>query len=238
MPRCGDAMKANPHKGHRKRVRTRYREHGLDSFHEHEVLELLLYYCYPMRDTNEIAHKMLNTFGSLHNLFETDVEVLVDTLDCTENVAILLNLIPALANRYYRSRWGEKIVLDKADVAGEYAMSLFVGLTLEHFYVLNLDAQRKLINASLISKGVLDESAVYPRKIAHDALNSNASCVILTHNHPGGTIRPSAEDDETTRRISEVLMPLGVKTVDHIIVAGDKYYSYASRDRSRFVIGY
>jgi len=231
-------MKSNPHKDHRKRVRARYREHGLDSFHEHEVLELLLYYCYPMRDTNEIAHKMLNTFGSLHNLFEADVEVLMDILDCTENVAVLLNLIPTLANRYYRSRWGEKIILDKVELAAEYAMNLFVGATVEHFYVLHLDAQRKLINKSLISKGVLDEVAVYPRKITQETLNNNASCVILTHNHPGGTSRPSAEDNETTRKIAEMLTSLGVKTLDHIIVAGDKYFSYAMRDRSRFVRGY
>ena len=230
--------KENPHAHHRARVRQRYRQHGLDNFHEHEVLELLLYYCYPRQDTNEIAHRMLKKFGSLHNLFEADVDVLIDTLGCTENIAVLLNLIPQIANRYYKSRWGNKIQLDKPEHAAEYAMGLFVGAKVESFYVISLDARRFVINASLISSGVVNEVAAYPRKIAQTALNNNASCIILTHNHPSGTSRPSPDDNETTRRISEMLSPMGIKTLDHIIVAGDKYFSYAMRDRSRFVAGY
>lgn len=231
-------MKTNPHEHHRKRMKAKYRKQGIDCFHDHEVLELLLYYCYPRRDTNEIAHNMLNNFGSLHNLLESDVDTLMETLKCTENIAILLNLIPSLANRYYRSRWGDKVLLNKVELAAEYAMSLFVGATVEHFYVINLDAKYNLINTSLISKGTINEAAAYPREIAKEILKNNATNAILTHNHPGGTIVPSAADNESTRVLSELLRQMHVNIIDHIIVSGDKYYSYATRDRRRFVKGY
>lgn len=232
--------KKNPHKGHRERVREKYIKNGLDAFHEHEVLEMLLFYCYPQRDTNEISHGMLDKFQSLSNLFETDVDVLMKTLNCSKNVAVLLNLVPALSKRYSQSRWegSGKIVLDKLERAAKYAMDLFIGETVEHFYVINMDAKCRLINTVLISKGTINEVATYPRKIADEISRSRASRIILTHNHPGGTIKPSPGDNEATRKISNGLTFLDVDLIDHIIVTGDKYYSYALRSHGGFVKGY
>jgi DNA repair protein RadC len=228
--------RSNPHKNHRQRFRKRYRTQGLDGFAEHEVLELLLYYCYPRRDTNEIAHNMLKKFGSLHNLLEADVETLMTELNCSENIAVLLNLIPAISRRYFLSKWGKDIILDDAETAGKYVTDLFVGKTEENFYVLCLDKQYKLINAVLISKGTPDESAAYPRSIFNAAFQNNATAVILTHNHPSGSFKPSRGDLDTTRRIVEGAEVIGIDIIDHIIVAGDTYYSFASR--RQHVCGY
>ena len=228
--------KKHPHGGHRERMRARYRTGGLDGFHDHEVLEILLYYCYPRGDTNPRAHEMLAKFGSLHNLLEADVDTLIDRLGCTENIAVLLNLVPALANRYYRSKWGQSVRLDSAQAAGEYAMDLFVGQTVERFYVLSLDSQLRLKNTALISEGTVDEAAVYPREVAKAAIQDKVTNVILTHNHPGGSLRPSRADAEVTRQVAEGLAYIGVKVLDHIIVAGDTYYSFAAR--GQLVAGY
>ena len=229
--------KTNPHDGHRERMRARYRKEGLSGFADHEVLEMLLYYCYPRGDTNLRAHEMLRRFGSLHNLFEADVETLTDRLNCSENIAVLLNLMPALANRYFRSKWGKKhIVLDSAQAAGEYAIDIFVGQTVECFYVLSLDNKRQLSNATMISKGTIDETAIYPREVARAAIQDKAVYVILAHNHPGGVLPPSNADMEVTRQIIEGLGFMGVGVLDHIIVAGDTYYSFAAR--GQFVAGY
>jgi len=228
--------KTSPHEGHRERMRTRYRNGGLDGFADHEVLEMLLYYCYPRGDINPRAHGMLKQFGSLHSLFEADVEALMERLDCSENVAVLLNLVPALANRYNRSKWAQKFKLDNERAAGEYAMDLFMGHTSERFYVLSLDSQLRLKNTSLISEGTVDETAVYPREVARVAIQDKVTNVILAHNHPGGSLKPSHADAEVTRQISDGLAYLGVKVLDHIIVAGDTYYSFASRGQS--VAGY
>ena len=228
--------KTNPHEGHRERMRTRYRVGGLDGFADHEVLEMLLYYCYPRGDTNPRAHEMLKQFGSLHNLLEADVEALMERLGCSENVAVLLNLIPALANRYYLSKRSQNFRLINERAAGEYAIDLFMGHSVERFYVLCLDSQLRLKNTALISEGTVDETAVYPREVARVAIHDKVANVILAHNHPGGSLRPSRADAEVTRQISEGLAYIGVKVLDHIIVAGDTYYSFAARGQS--VAGY
>jgi len=217
------------HGGHRNRMRTRYRREGIDHFAEHEVLELLLYYCYPQRNTNDIAHKMLEAFGSLHHLFEADVETLMERLGCTENIAVLLNLVPALANRYFQSKWSKKVTFNNAKTAGAYAIDLFVGLTAERFYLISVDARNRLNSAVLISEGTTDEAAVYPREVAKAALDSKASAIILAHNHPGGTLKPSRGDLEVTRQLVNWLQVINIPILDHIIVAGDTYYSFAER---------
>lgn len=230
--------KTNLHSGHRKRMKEKYRKNGLKDFHDHEALELLLYYCYPRCDTNEVAHKMLIEFGSLHNLLEANIEVIMAKLGCTENVAILLNLVPQLASKYLTSRWGKRLYLNNEKVAAEYVLGLFVGETIENFYVLSLDSQYKLINTTFIGKGTVDEIATYPREVVRVAINNNAANIIISHNHPGGTMRPSTGDNEATTRIAEALATVGVKTIDHIIAAGDGYFSYAARGRSQIISGY
>jgi DNA repair protein RadC len=228
--------KENPHAGHRERLRKKFIANGFENFADHEVLEFLLFYCYPQRNTNDIAHRMIKKFGSLHNLFETDVEILMSTLEISENVAVLLNLIPKVAKKYFLGRWGAGLVIDDEKIAGEYAIDLFLGETKEKLYMLCLDMNYKLINAALVSEGTIDETNVFPREIVAVALRNNASFVILSHNHPSGTLEPSRADNELTRRIVEISEPLSIKIIDHIVVAGDKYFSYAAR--RKYVRGY
>ncbi|MCL2378239.1 MAG: DNA repair protein RadC [Defluviitaleaceae bacterium] len=221
--------KENPHDKHRIRMRARYRTGGLDGFADHEVLEMLLYYTQPRGNTNPRAHEMLNQFGSLHNLFEADVEALMERLGCTENVAVLINMVPALANRYFRSKISQKLRLDSERAAGEYAMDLFLGHSVERFYVFCLDSQLRLKNTTLISEGTVNEAAVYPREVARAAFQDKVTNVILAHNHPGGSLRPSIADSDVTRMITAGLSFFDIKVLDHIIVAGDTYFSFAAR---------
>jgi len=227
----------NIHANHRQRMRKRYKEHGLESFHDHEVLEILLYYCYPRCDTNGIAHKMLKEFKTLQNLFDANVETIMARLGCSENIAVLLSLMPGIAKRYLRSKWSDKVVLSEAKIAGEYAISLFVGEPVEIFYVLCLDTQLRLNYVTQISKGTVDEVPVFTRELVRKALEYHAANVILAHNHPGGTITPSHNDNALTTRVKDALKLIDIPVIDHIIVAGDKYFSYAQRSR-RHVDGY
>lgn len=222
--------KENPHEGHRRRVRARFIENGFDGFAPHEVLEFILYYCYPQQDTNKISHMMLNEYGSLHNLFEADVIDIMNRCKVTERVAALLNCIPKLCNLYYRSKWEQAPVMSNVKIAVQYASSLFIGRTTEVFYILCLDKGRKLNHVSLISEGTIDEVSIYPREIIGEALKHQASSVILAHNHPGATPKPSPRDTEATRKIVEGLKFVNVRVLDHLIIAGEKYYSYASHD--------
>jgi DNA repair protein RadC len=203
---------------------------GLDAFEDHQVLEFLLFYCIPMKDTNEIAHKMLNEFGSLASLFEAQPEDIVKRCNVSLNTAVFISVIPSLARRYFRAKWGDKPLLNSSAKAGEYVLSILSGRTYEVFYVICLDSQNRVNYAALVHEGTINEAAVYPRLIVEAALRHKAASVILAHNHPGGGMQPSKSDIEVTLRIKEALKAISIGTVDHVIAAGDKYFSFAENN--------
>jgi DNA repair protein RadC len=222
-------MEKKLHKGHRRRVKDRYLSEGLDSFTDHQVLEMLLFYCIPMKDTNELAHKMINEFGTLAGLFEAHPRDISKRCGVSENTAIAVSLIPSLARRYFKIKWGDKPFLNSSSKAGEYAISLFTGRTYEAFYVICLDSQNRANHAALLHEGTINEAPVYPRLIVETALRHQANSVILAHNHPGGTLQPSGADLEVTKRITDALTAISIKVIDHIIVAGDRYLSFKEK---------
>jgi len=220
-------MDKNLHQGHRQRVKARYLEEGLDAFADHQVLEMLLFYCIPMKDTNELAHKMIREFGSLTGLFEAHPKEICKRCEVSENTAILVSLIPKLAGRYYKGKLGARPVLGNPQAAGEYIKTLFAGRTYEAFYVISLDAQNRVNHATLVHEGTINEAPVYPRLIVEAALRHKANTIIVAHNHPGGSLRPSKGDIEVTKTIREATEAIAIRVVDHIIVAGDQFFSFA-----------
>ncbi len=217
------------HEGHRKRVKDRYVEEGLDAFSDHEIVELILFYCIPQRDTNELAHKMINEFGSLHNLLEANPRDIARRCNVNLNTSILLSLMAPLSRRYLKQKWGNRPVLNSSTIAGNYAVSLFAGRVYECFFVICLDSQNHVNHATLVHEGTINEAPVYPRIIVETALRHRANSVILAHNHPGGSLRASNADIDVTRKIYQAMKPIAISVVDHIIVAGDKYISLAEQ---------
>jgi len=221
---------ANLHAGHRERVREKYINSGnLDDFKEHEALEFLLYYCYPQQDTNEIAHKMIREFGSASKLFEAPPREIAKRCNVTERVAILVSLVPHLSKIYLTGRYQEKECMTNSKLVGEYCVSLFTNTQYECFYIVCLDTQRRLIRAELVHKGGLNSSAIYPRVVLEAAIKNRAACVVLTHNHPGGSLLPSKSDMEVTKKLKTALSSVDIELIDHVIVAGDKYYSFIEK---------
>lgn len=215
------------HSGHRERVRNRYLKEGLDAFEDHQVLELLLFYTIPRRDTNPIAHQLLKKYGSLSALFEADPYDLQKTAGIGFNTALFLTLIPSLSRRYLKDRWGKRPVLDTSHIAGQYAVSLLSGRSVEVFYVICLDTRNKVTYPALVHEGTLNEAFVYPRLVVETALRYKAVNVILAHNHPGGSLHPSRADLKLTADLAAALRPVNIKVLDHLIVAGDQYLSMA-----------
>jgi DNA repair protein RadC len=190
---------------------------------------MMLFYSIPMKDTNELAHRMINEFGSLSGLFEAHPEEIVKRCNVTHNTAILVSMVPSLARRYFKDKWGDKPLLNSSSKAGEFAVSLFAGRTYEAFFVICLDSQNRVNHAALVHEGTINEAPVYPRIIAETALRHQANSVILAHNHPGGTLQPSIADIEVTKRIKAALEAMSISVVDHIIVAGEVYASFAEK---------
>ena len=222
-------MGENVHTGHRQRVKERYLSEGLDAFEDHQVLELVLFYAVPRADTNALAHSMIKEFGSLSGLFEANAKDIARRCNVTINIAILVSLIPSLSRRYFLGKWGDKPVINSSSKAGEYAVSLLTGRTYEVFYVICLDNQNRVNHADMVNEGTINEAAVYPRLIVETSLRHQANSVILAHNHPGGSLTPSMADINITKKIITALDSISIKVLDHIIVAGDKYTSFAEK---------
>ena len=223
MPQKEDTI----HKNHRERMRKRFAEHGFDGFAEHEILEMLLYYAIPRKDTNPLAHVILNEYKTLANVFEADPAELAKLPGLSESSAVLLSMIPHLARAYEKSKWDREYVLHDTDAIGQYAVALLRGKVNEEFALICLDSNRRVHWSGIIAKGTLDRIEAYPRLVVSEVIKRNAKNVVFAHNHPNGTLVPSAADKSTTKRLIEILKGIDVYTIDHIIVSGSRYYSMA-----------
>lgn len=222
-------MDVNIHKGHRERLKSRFINEGLDAFSSHQKLELLLFYGIPYKDTNELAHTLLNKYGSLSGVMNADYHELARIKGIGPHAALLVKLAPALARSYSMDRWRDKPQITGVADAGKYAASLFVGLEKEAFYMICLNAQNRVIEPVLINEGTINEAMVYPREIIESAIRYKTSTVILSHNHPSGSTEPSSADVDMTKKLRAALAVINVKVMDHLIVSGEKYLSLAER---------
>lgn len=213
------------HEGHRQRMRDRFRKDGLDGFAHHEVLELLLFYGRARGDVNALAHELLDAFGSLKSVLEARPEQLMSVRGVGEETATLVSLMIPLFRRYQACIREEKTHIVTKEEAKQYCVSLLAGWRTERFYALCFSTTHRLLGQRLIAAGSLTEVAAYPRLVIETALNYNAHEVILCHNHPGGSLNPSADDIAATRRLDALLSGLGIILLDHIIVSGDEAYS-------------
>ncbi len=218
---------AGIHDGHRQRMKQRFLRSGLKSFEPHNVLEMLLMYSVPRRDTNELAHNLINKFGSLDKVLEADYESLAATDGISENSALHLKLVFETFAYYEAEKNRKGFVASTSKAAVDYSRALFVGETDEVVYLLCFDVKQKLINASEISRGDLLSAGISIRKLVETAALHKAQSVILTHNHPSGSAQPSADDIAVTLKIMKALAPLEIPLNDHIVVGTKTTISFA-----------
>lgn len=210
------------HTGHRQRQRQRFCANGLNGFAPHEVLELVLGYAIPRQDVNPLAHQLMERYGSLHRVFEAGVADLQRVDGVGEYTAVMLSLFPAVATKCEESRATAKELLRNRSDAEKHCIRLLKSCKEEHCYAVYLGGQMEVLADVLISRGSLSEVPSYPRVVVDYALRYNAHAVILCHNHPGGSLTPSATDVATTKRLIDTMDALEVRLIDHFIVAGQQ----------------
>ncbi|MEF9989751.1 MAG: DNA repair protein RadC [Christensenellaceae bacterium] len=215
------------HINHRERLRKRFTAEGLDSFEEHEALELLLFYALPQKDTNPIAHELLNQFGSLANVFDAEISDLISVDGIGEYSATLLHLVFEMSRKYWISRKKPDFKITSIASAAEYANVLLRGKSFENFYVICLDAQFHVKHTELLSRGTSTQAPVYIRHITESVIRSGTEKVLIAHNHPGGNAHPSKQDIDVTTKILQAMNALDIEFIDHIIVSDDDYFSFA-----------
>ena len=218
-------MSESIHKGHRQRLKERFLQEGLDNFTDIQALELALFYAIPRKDTNPIAHALLERFGSLDQVLEAPVEELAKVPGMGESAAILLHMITEMGRYYLVSRSIQNRVLPTLDDCANYLVPFLYGRRVETVFLLCLDAKCKVLCCKEVGEGSVNSAGISIRKIVETALGANASAVVLAHNHPSGVAIPSGEDVQTTRRIAVALQAVEIQLVDHIVVADGDYVS-------------
>ena len=215
------------HEGHRSRLKERFRKEGLDGFTDVQILEMLLFFCIPRRDTNPIAHALLARFGSLHQVLEAPLHELEKVDGIGEQASTLISLTRQIARSYGVSQAGMEKILNTTSKCGNYLKPYFLGKRDEIIYLLCLDAKCKVLGCREVGKGSVNSAGLSVRKIVETALALNATSVVLAHNHPSGLALPSNEDVATTRRVAMALHAVGIFLADHIVVAEDDFVSLA-----------
>ena len=221
------------HDGHRQRLKAEFLARP-ESFPDHKVLEVLLFYANPRSDTNPLSHALLERFGSLSGVLDAAPEELQKVKGVGEHAAVLLKCVKELSGRYLTARTSLEDIVDRTSVACALLRPHFFGARHERVCLLCMDGKRKLLGVRQVAEGNVNAVEVTTRRIVETALSLNATQVILAHNHVSGLAFPSPEDKATTRHLWDVLSKLGVELVDHIIFSDDDAVSL--RDSGFFFV--
>ena len=216
-----------PHKGHRERLRKKFLKYGADGLEKHEILELLLFFSVPRKNTNEIAHFLINHFGSLSKVFDSPIEHIKQINGVGESFAFLIKLIPEICRVYMEDKANaDKKIITCKDIKNIIKMK-FIGRNEENFVLTLMDKKMKLVFLDAIRQGNINNVDIYLDKTISLAKNHNAKFAIIAHNHPSGDTLPSVNDIHTTKNIRLALNQIDVKLLDHIIVTTNDILSLA-----------
>lgn len=216
----GEYKSKNPHRGHRQRLKGRYVETQGQSFNIHELIELLLFYSIPRANTNEIAHSLVERFGSINNMIEADIDELKLVHGVGDESAVLLKLVLSLAKEYAEEKRKLPSRLDCISKAVEYANQHTIGAIKELVFAIFMDENFNIIDTNLVASGTINEARPTLRNVLELCVLKRATRMILFHNHPSGDCEPSVEDIDMTIMLKRELEIIGVTLVEHLIVDG------------------
>lgn len=210
------------HDGHRQRLKERFLREGLDGFTDVQMLELLLFYVIPRRDTNEIAHALVDRFGGFANVLDAPKDKLSQVDGIGDSAATFLKLIKEAGRCYLSDKSRKTQRLCSIADCGDYLKPFFANRKNEMVFMLSLDAKLKVLNCRQVGEGSVNYASVPVRRCVEMALEDGASTVILAHNHPSGLAIPSGDDIQATRRLAAALSAVEITLADHIVVADDE----------------
>lgn len=214
------------HDGHRQKMKNRFKKEGLDHFENHQVLELLLFYCVPRQDTNPLAHRLIDRFGSVSQVLSASPAELKKVEGVGDGIVQFFRLLGEIS-RYSKKEHPKEVVLSKPEHYCNYLIPYFDNKRNETVYMLCLDAKCKVISCKLVGEGSVNSAGVPIRRIVEMALDEGATAVILAHNHPSGIAIPSDEDRMTTVRLARALSAVEIVLADHVVVADNDAISMA-----------
>lgn len=222
------------HTGHRQRLRKKFIENGFDGFEPHEALEMYLFYAIPRKDTNPLAHRLLDRYLTIGGVCDAPIDELMKDFGLSESAAAFIKMLPEMSRLYVESKMSNEYILD-TNTAGEIFKAKFIGRTSEATALMLGDAKGKMLYLGIIAKGSINSTDVPVRKIVDLALRHNAKSACIAHNHPSGSAIPSSSDLEATKLIFQTLANIGVRLLDHYIVTDEDYVSLRESVGNLFV---
>jgi DNA repair protein RadC len=216
-----------PHyRGHRERLRGRFREAGADALSDYELLELVLFRAIPQRDIKPLAKELIAKFGSFAEVVAAAPKRLAEIKGMGDAAVTELKIVHAAASRLARGQVSKRPVLSSWSSVIDYCRTAMAYEDKEQFRLLFLDKRNQLIADEVQQVGTVDHTPVYPREVVKRALELSATALILVHNHPSGDPTPSRADIQMTQSIIDVAKPLGIAVHDHIIVGKEGHASF------------
>lgn len=216
-----NAVELSVHTGHRTRLKESFRDGNADTFSDHVILELLLFYSIPRKDTNEIAHKLIGEFGSLEELFNASYNAILKVDGVGEETATLIKIISSINDKMQLSSAKKDNKPMTSDEMKNYLSAFYRSKKYETIVILSCDNKRRVRKLNVVGEGCVNSADINGRKIVEAAINSNASYIVLAHNHPSGAASPSLADVDATRSLIIMLRRLDIGVFDHIIVGAD-----------------
>ncbi len=207
------------HEGHRSRMREKYLKNGEDAFLNHELLETILFYAVPRCNTNEIAHELIEKFGSIRGVADADYYALQTIRGIGENAAVLLKLLGTFSRRYFQDASKDTLRFDKLSLAREFGVSMLRGYPSEQFCALLLDNQLRKVDFIPLTKGTVNHVPINLAEFYRHCLERPVSAVVLYHNHPNGLAVPSREDVNLTYQLESKLTDINVYLLEHFVVS-------------------
>lgn len=225
----------NPLAGHRQRVKEQFRVSGLRGMSEHRTLEFILFYAIPQKDVADIARDLIRKFGGFNKVLQADEDELLSVKGVGQNTALLLKLLPAVL-AYYHEKEAEVItVVDNLEKAYRIFLPLFLAQKNEMIYLLCLNGENEFLGLRKVTEGDVLSAGVHYRRIVTEALNLGAVKVYLAHNHVTGTLDPSEADWNATRKILEILNPLDIYVLDHLIIGKNQKISMRQVSKQKHI---
>lgn len=225
------------HSGHRERMREKFRKNGFGGMPEHEILEMLLFFALPRVNTNDIAHALIDRFGSLAGVLEASEDELTKVKGVSHNSAVLIRMILPLSHEYHKSAQQAKRLQEPSE-CGRFLVEYYSGVMKETVVALYLDNSCRVLAVDEICDGDVSSVMMNCRRLMETAFKyPMATAVIIAHNHPGGIALPSKSDIDATQELIRTMSAMGINIIDHIIVTNDDYTSMASSAAFRTMFG-
>ena len=223
---------SHEHDGHRDRLRNRFLNEGsFDNFEPHNILEMLLFHAIPRQDTNEIAHRLINEFGSLSGVFDAPFEELMKRGKLTKPTACLIKAVVPMTRAYYDDKYNRKQILYTTKDYANYLLDRYIGYSNEVLSIISMDNCGRVISYDIVSEGSINYVSADTRNIINILLRTGATSCVIAHNHPGNFAVPSTKDVMATRAIMVACAAIGVRMLDHIVIAANDCISMRDTEK-------